>query len=236
MTTHASSVSSLVQYYLDRGKRILLRGNPEKWLRTTPKEVASPEEALQTLDYIRENVDAWRASDGGLTNAACDVRWECDWAEDTINKIIRIKSKAELASIINKVETSLDNELRIPYSTCHIADIYGCVIAVGLYLLLKKSNVRFEEYPSLDGKIAVNMRHGKYCFGYRNPWYRDLSSVIDDKIFIYRWEHHDGADIDKVYTVAVRGKDGTVFEVPKRNITGNLKNKIIDAGYAFILR
>lgn len=235
----SSSVSSPVSSFerlLTNAKRIMRNGNPASSWGTDPAGVCSPEEARKVLDRIRDAVDDWRASDGGLTNAACDTRWCCSRAEHEIERLCSIEGKAALAEAVSSIEEQAWDELNEPYHECYLSEIFNCVIAVGRYLALVKARVDCDSFPSREGKIAVNLRQGQYCFGSRNPWYGSLQTVIESgKIQIDMWVSHDGADQDVLYSVAVNNGRGWV-DIPRKNITGSLRRKIEEAGYGHILR
>jgi hypothetical protein len=231
-----SSVSSAFERLLRNAKRIMRNGNPAYDWGTDPAGVCSPEEARKVLDRIRDAVDDWRASDGGLTNAACDTRWCCSRAEHEIERLCSIKGKKALAEAVSAIEEQAWEELNEPYHECYLQEIFDCVIAVGRYLALLKAGIDFDSFPSYEGKIAVNLRHGEYCFRSRNPWYGDLQAVPEPgKIHINRWVSHDGAEQNVLYSVAVNNSREWV-DIPRRNITGSLRRKIEEAGYGHILR
>lgn len=232
-STSTSTSTSAFERLLSDAKRIMRNGNPAYPWETDPAGVCSPEEAFQVLNRIRDAVDDWRASDGGLTNAACDTRWCCSRAEREIDRICSIKSKKDLAEAVSAIEEQAWNELNEPYHECYLREIFDCVIAVGRYLALVKANVDFDSFPSCEGKIAVNLHNGEYCFNRMNPWYSDVLDVLEPgKIHIVRWV---SSNQDVLYSVAVNNGREWV-DIPKRNIINSLRRKIEATGYGHILQ
>lgn len=107
-----------------------------KWWKEVYNEPLSPQEAFSCLQDWKEQVDTWRASDGGLTWAAGDSLSVISWCENLIQEMISMKKTeiAELCYDLDRVNREAD--LDPGYRTCYERECYSLLRRVGWFLVL----------------------------------------------------------------------------------------------------
>lgn len=119
-----------------RWARDMERDYPDGYYKAVPR-FCSIDRALYVLDIFEQDVDSWRASDGGLTHAACDSMGSIRWARRLVGELVAM-SKSEVARICVKLGEDNYEEDNLPgYRTCYDRECYELLIAVCYYLVLR---------------------------------------------------------------------------------------------------